>query len=201
MSSEPPRDAMIGMTSGVFFLTFFAALWGSAGASIVGPPDQSVLLVVDGVVTLGFLCAGLILLRRARSLRETPSSEDAGYLRAVRTLFAVVFATEIVLVVSAATLLPAFSLGRFVVPVVALIVGGHFIPLSRLFLVPVYFATGVALLALAIFAIVGLALRLPIGGPSPSGWSLVVAAGAMIVLWLTNLYLIRLSFGWLRGQS
>jgi hypothetical protein len=76
---------------------------------------------------------------------------------------------------------------QFIPPAIALIVGLHFLPLARLFRVTFYYITGVLLCVLALVAIIALIRGLPIAGPSPYNWSLVVGIGATLILWLTAL--------------
>jgi len=105
--------------------------------------------------------------------------------------FGIVFGTEILLIALANILLSTFQVDRFIPPATALIVGIHFVPLARLFRVPMYYITGALLIMLALVALVALLLGLQIAGSSPYNWSLFVGVGTTLILWLTVLYITR----------
>jgi hypothetical protein len=194
------RPAVQGIASGIFFLTFFGALWGFLSASFMSGSLQVVLFILIGLVTLGFLWVGIMLLRHAHSLPKSVSPEEAAIGKRIGLWFSIVFGIEIVLIVLASNLLPIFNADRFIPAVVALIVGLHFLPLARLFRVPAYYITGALLSVLSLVAILAPLLGLQIGGPSPYNWSMFVGIGAMLILWLTLFYISRYSLRML-GQT
>lgn len=188
------RGAAQGAASGTFFLTFFGAYWGFTSAVFLRGTFQIIAFLLIGLVTLAFISIGVILLRQARSLPEEPSSVDRARGRSIVTGFGIIFGLEIVLIALASTLLSIFPLSRFIAPTTALIVGLHFIPLARLFQVNVGYVTGTLLCLLALIALAALLFGVPLAGTSPYNWSLFVGIGATLVLWLTDLLMIR--FGW-----
>lgn len=180
-----PRPAVQGIASGIFFMAFFGAIWGIISAAYMSGAFQIVTFVLVGLVTLGLFAVVGILLRFASTLPKTVSPEDAAIGKRIGIWFGIVFGIEIVLIVLASVLLSTFQLDRFIAPVVALIVGIHFLPLARLFYVRTYYITGTLLSVLALIAIVALMAGLSIAGPSPYNWSLFVGIGVTLVLWLT----------------
>ena len=198
---ELPRPAVLGMVSGIFFLTFFGAYWGFISAAFMSGTVQVVAFLLVGLVTLGFFGMGIILLRYARTLPKTVSLADAAVGKRIALWFGIIFGIEIVLIALASILLSIFQVDRFIAPATALIVGIHFFPLARLFRVPVYSLTGVLLSVLALVALVALLLGWPIAGPSPYNWSLFVGVGTTLVLWLTVLYLTRFGLRVMRQRA
>ncbi len=188
---ELPRPAVLGIASGIFFLTFFGAYWGFISAAFMSGAFQVFAFILVGIVSLSFFGIGVMLLRYARSLPKTLSPEDAAVGKRIWMWFGIIFGTEILLIALASILLSTLQLDRFIPPVTALIVGIHFFPLALLFRVPVYYLTGVLLSALALVALVALLLGLPIAGPSPYNWSLFVGVGTTLVLWLTVFFIAR----------
>ena len=186
-----PRAALLGLVSGIFFLTFFGAFWGFISAAYMNSAFQAIAFLLVGLVTLGFFGIGVILLRYASTLPKTVSPVDAAIGKRIAMWFGIIFGIEFLLIALANILLPTFQLDRFIAPMTALIVGIHFFPLARLFRIPVYTLTGVLLSALALVALVALLLGLPIAGPSPYNWSLFVGFGTTLVLWLTLLSITR----------
>ena len=65
------RPAVLGIVSGIFFLTFFGAVWGFTSAAFLSGAFQVVAFLLVGLVTLGFFSMGGMLLRYARSLPKT----------------------------------------------------------------------------------------------------------------------------------
>lgn len=188
------RGAVQGAASGTFFLTFFGAYWGFTSAVFLRGTFQIIAFLLVGLVTLAFIGTGVMLLRQARTLPKEPSREDGSRGRRIVRGFGIIFGLEIVLIALASMLLSIFPLSRFIAPTTALIVGIHFIPLARLFRVNVGYVTGALLCVLALLALVALLIGLPLAGSSPYHWSLFVGIGATLILWLTDLFMIR--FGW-----
>lgn len=185
---EVPRQAVQGVASGIFFMTFFGAIWGFISAAFMSGAIQIVAFILVGLVTLGFLIVGIMLMRYARSLPKTSSPEDAATGKRISLWFGIVFGLEIVLIALANTLLSIFNANTFSSPVTALIVGVHFLPLAYLFRVTAYYITGALLSILALIAIIALLLGWQIAGASPYNWSLFVGIGATLILWFTLLY-------------
>lgn len=189
---ELPRPAVQGIASGIFFLAFFGAFWGLLGTAFMSGVLHVVALILTGVVTLVFFGIAIMLIRYAHSLPETLSQEDSATGKRISLWFGIVFGAEMVLIALASILLSHFQLSNFIAPVVALIVGIHFLPLARLFHVPAYYIIGTQLSVLGLVAIAALLLGLQIAGPSPQNWSAFVGIGATLILWLTVLYIARL---------
>ena len=188
------RAAAQGAAGGTFFLTFFGAYWGFFSAVFLRGTFQVISFLLVGLVTFAFLATGGLLLWEARALPKEPSREDRTQGRSIVRGFSIIFGLEIVLIALASMLLSIFPLSRFIAPTTALIVGMHFIPLARLFRVSVGYVTGALLCVLALIALVALLSGLPLAGSSPYNWSLFVGIGATLVLWLTNIFMLR--FGW-----
>jgi hypothetical protein len=190
-NSRLPRQAVQGLASGIFFLTFFGGLWALTGTSFLQGAFRIGTYIFIGLVTLIFFGVGVMLLRSARSLSPAVVPEDVAGSRRSGIWFGMVVGGEVLLVVLAGNLLSLFGATSLIIPVVALIVGIHFLPLAGLFHVRVYYLTGVLLCLLALIALVALLLGIQIAGPSPANWSYFVGMGAALVLWLTLLSLSR----------
>jgi hypothetical protein len=189
-----PRGATQGAASGTFFLTFFGAYWGFTSAVFLSGAFQILSFLLVGLVTLAFFGSGAMLLRQVRALPKEPSREDGARGRSIVRGFSIIFGLEIVLIALASMLLSIFPLSRFIAPTTALIVGLHFIPLARLFQVSVGYVTGALLCLLALIALLALLSGVPLAGSSPYNWSLFVGVGATLVIWVTDLFMIR--YGW-----
>ena len=188
---EFPRPAVFGIASGIFFMAFFGAYWGFISAVFMNSPFQFIAFLVVGLVTLVLFGIGGILLKYALSLPKMLSQEDATEAKRIWVWFGIIFGIEFVLIAISSTLLSTFQRDVFIAPSIALIVGIHFLPLSRLFRVPVFSITGGLLSVLALVALIALLLGLPIAGSSPYNWSLFVGIGTTLILWLTAVYITQ----------
>ena len=182
------RAEAVGIASGVFFMALFGALWGLMSTGYFSGGVKIAAFVVIGLVTLGLAAAGGAILRQAKTLPnwQSPQEEEQG--RHIATYFGLVFGAEFALIAVVAFWLSRIQAYPFIPAAVALIVGIHFFPLARLFSVPGYWITGVLLCVMALAAIAGLSLGLPLDGASLYSWSLFVCIGATLVLWLTGGY-------------
>ncbi len=169
------RGPAIGMT----FMTFFGAAWLSIplqnGAASI---SWLVLFAVGGVVLV--VCC-IVLFRLAAKTPPGPRGGSASDFKAmgkrIGISFGIIFGAETVLIVAVANILPAVGLEPLTVPVIAIIVGVHFLPLAGLFKAKVYYLTGI------VSVLVGL------GSISISSETLrqdFVGYGMCIVLWLTS---------------
>jgi hypothetical protein len=198
---ELPREAVQGVASGIFFLTFFGGAWALWGTSFLQGALHIGVYIIIGLVTLAFFGIGVMVMRYARSLPSVEAPEDVATGRRIGIWFGVVFGAEAVLIALASILLSRFGADRFIAPVVALIVGIHFLPLARLFNVRPYYLVGALLCLLALIAIVALLLGLQIAGPSSYNWTYFVSIGTALILWLTLLYLSGYAIGLMRQRT
>lgn len=156
------------MRGGIWVLNIFAAIWFAVGATGAGLP-WAVLLVP--------LCiSGALLGWGLRSAGVEPSrNPDAGRLVGIWS------GVEGVAIFVAVTVCQNIGARDAIVPVIAIIVGLHFLPLARGIPVPLYYATGSALVALGLGA-----LLLP--GPERMETTGLVAA---VIMWISAAVLIR----------
>lgn len=160
--------------TGAVILGIFAVVWWIAGMRTAGhgPP----------VVWLIPILASLALAAAVRRVRgATPAVDDADEARRNR-LVMIWSAAEGVAIFIAINVLVNVGHRDAFVPVVALIVGAHFIPLARGLPAPAYYVTAAALIALGL---VGLAM------PGRAERITLVSAGAAVVLWITAAIVLR----------
>jgi hypothetical protein len=162
-------------------LAVFGAVWVLAGAGVAGLDGlaRSAIWAVTALVAISLCLAGLRLIWAARALPHDASRAARSHRHRVNRLFGLVFGLEIALIVVATNTLRAWGLDRLVPPVVAVIVGVHFLPLARIFEVPIYYATGTALILIGGAGLAGTA------GTSTSTWPASVAFASALVVWLT----------------
>ena len=162
------------MRSGIIVLSVFAALWG--GAAVVGAH------LALWLIALPVLVSGAIVLWSERALAHVGPRPDADR---VGRLIGIWSAVEGVAMFAAANVLINLGMSDAVGPALAIIVGLHFLPLARGIPVPLYYATGGALVAAG-----AAALLLPGPHRLPA-----TGAAAALILWISAAAII------LRGRA
>ncbi len=147
----------------------FGIIWWIVGLRGSGYPTVAIW-------TPPLLVATVLLLAAFRS-RGGASAEPPDESARTGRLVGIASATEGVLILIAVNILGNTGTTRFVVPVIAIIVGAHFLPLAHWLPVRLYYATAALLITLGVagLAISDLHLR-----------RVAVSCGAACILWLTS---------------
>ena len=136
------QERIRGKVGGAAILTLFGALWCIVAlVNWHGRPGWSIPAGSAATIALLGLC-GVRLMTSRKITRFDDPAEAAEGERTGR-LFGIIFGVEGGLIGLSAGLLGSHGLGVWIPVVAAVIVGVHFIPLARLFHVPLYYWTGV----------------------------------------------------------
>lgn len=169
-----------GCLAGAAILTLFGAVWCLLALHFwAARPGWSIPAGCIATIALLGLCVG-----RLMALRHIPSIDDpvaAAKGKRAGMLFGIIFGAEGALIALCSTQLARFGQSIWIPVVAAIIVGLHFIPLARVFEVPLYYWTG----ALSVLGVVGCSLIRDVGARQLCA-GLVMAA----VLWLTAVVLL-----------
>ena len=157
------------MRGGIWVLTIFAAIWGVVGVLGAGMPP---LLAVAPVA----VSIALLFWATRKPGAPVPEVEQARIGRLVGIWSAV----EGVAIFAGVTLCQNIGAAHAVAPVIAIIVGLHFLPLARGIPVPLYYFTAAALIATG-----GSALLL--SGPARMG---ITGFGSAMILWISCVALV-----------
>ncbi|MFE0461109.1 hypothetical protein ACFW1A_17865 [Kitasatospora sp. NPDC058965] len=165
------------VTSGVVFYAFFGLGWLLAGLGHFGG-------LVTGVAgTLGLVLA-LALVRIARQqAAQLADQESEPLLPAKRRRFAQVNAVQWSLIVAAAVGCSAGRVPELTLPLVAIVVGLHFLPLARVFDDARLITPGVVLAALGVAGLLAWA-----ADASRGTVYTLVGVGCAVTLWSTALW-------------
>jgi hypothetical protein len=173
-----------GAATGALILSGFGAAWALlALKSLAAPP--ALPLAVASVVALVLV---VLSVRRIVTAGRLPRGNDAEMARRGRNTgiaFGVIFTLEGALIALGAVLLARARQPLWIPPMAALVVGLHFLPLARVFGVPLYYWTGGATVAWALLAS---------AIPEPVARLLLLGLGVGIILWVTAsviLYRVR----------
>jgi hypothetical protein len=118
------------------------------------------------------------------------SLEESTYWRNGGKWFGLIFASEAALIAIASIALGNTGHDALIPPIIALIVGLHFLLLAPLFRLPLYNVTGLAMSAQAFVCIIAVIAGWRPAGDSLSFWSSVVGLGSTALLWATAMTLL-----------
>ena len=183
---------LFGQTRSAMVLTGAGLGWMVSGLSALGDVPMALLLVV-------LATAALLLLGGWTVRRLTPGIMEPPWSPKVRRGFWLAVGGEVVailVIVSCASLLHKWD---WILPLMALAVGLHFLPLAHLFRRPLLYVTGAALCLICIATIAFVPPHL--GVRHLQGWLLAAGLGSGAVLWFSALWMLVQSWTGLREYS
>jgi len=176
--------------SGQRLILFIEAGLGGVmfGLSALGALPLRLFLTVPALLFLG----ALAVRRSASGLPDAPWSPE------MSRVFRQAVAGETVGILSVFAVAMPLRRPEWILPLVALAVGLHFLPLAHAFQRPLYYLTGVAL---CLVCLVTFAMPPHLGVSHLQGWRLVAGLGAGAVLWVSALMMLIQSWIGLRSFS
>lgn len=184
------RAELRGRASGVLVLGYFALAWTGWGTSAGVPSGVQIGLVATAAVLLLALIAGAVaMFRAARALPAPDAGEREEGRRAGRRIgirFGLVVVAEFAGIAVIARVVALTGHVELIPMLVCLGVGVHFFPLSRLFGLPLYDRTGIAMCAIAALT----AVAAPLFG-APALWTLLPGLGSALTLYATCAAILR----------
>lgn len=184
-------SVLLGQTQGAMVLIGAGLGWVLFGLSALGALPLELFLAVLAVPALLFL--GALAVRRS-----APGLPDAEWSPEMSRVFRQAVAGEMVGILAILAVALPLRRPEWILPLVALAVGLHFLPLARVFQRPLYYLTGAAL---CLVCFVTFAVPPHLGVPHLQGWRLVSGLGGGTTLWLTALMMLIQSGIGLRGFS
>ncbi len=187
---EPGRqgDVMFARGMGVMMATFFGGVW--LGLNLFAAKEFSWwVAAIFAVCFLGLYAGAVRLIRVGKKLRPQAAEQKPW---PARKQFTWTVVTEILGI--AAVILVCGWLGfyAFIELGIATIVGLHFVALAKIFQVPVYYVTAVAIVACCVASWIFLtSLKMDL-----------IAGGATgVILWLTAAYNLVEAWGWISAAA
>jgi hypothetical protein len=190
-----------GVVIGAGVLSGFGVFWALASFASLPTVVSIIVAVVTAAVLVAFVVANIRLWRLAARLPAHGSPEEADYWRKSGVRFGIVFGIEFALIAIASGILSSIGHETLIPPVIALIVGIHFLPLSPLFRIPTYFVTGIAMSVLAVVCILGVFSGQQLGAATLFIWSSVVGLGSALILWGSASYVLRNAYAVANGAA
>jgi len=184
------RAQALGLGSGGLMMTFFGLAWWGSASQGVADRGQPLYSATIGGIALALAVASLVLLRAARHVpRDTsPAGTAPGRAvgRRVGRRYGLIFGLEIAAIVVASVIVHRLNHAEYFFPLLAIIVGAHFLPLAPLFGLRAYYATGVALCLAGLLVLVGTPSTALMG--STRVWDALPGLLCGPILWLTAIY-------------
>ena len=188
-TSASPNEisrAITGAAFGVMMMALFGTAWLAWGLQST-PADSPWLIAALVLPAIALLIPGFGMFQMGRrATRQAPpltASQKRVQSQMGRT-FGIVFGAEGLLIFLAVNVLTHFHLEPYIMTAVAAIVGLHFLPLARLFRVPLYYWVG---------GVIGADALLSLALPSPTR-EIAVGLSMGAILWLTCVAVLRQGF-------
>jgi hypothetical protein len=181
-----PKHALRGVASGVLFMAFFGTLWAGIGIGGLQGWGEPWLSIVVLLVGLGLLIGGIALLIASRHLPNQGAEADAQGDRRTGIWYGIIFATEGLLIGAASVICNAINRFDLFFPIMAIIVGVHFLPLAALFQVKAYYLVGALLCILALLTFT-VPEHINLGGQQIIAQWVVLGFGTALILWAVGL--------------
>lgn len=192
-TSTIPRAAVRGTSLGVIFMALFGTLWAGIGIGGLQGWGSTGLIIVAVFVGILLLSGGISLLVASKQFSQ-PAESDTRRWKRVWIWFGIIFTIEGLAIGAASAICTATNHFNLLFPIMAIIVGLHFIPLASLFRIKTHYVTGSLLTLLAIATLLFIPENATLGGHPVIMWWLVVGFGSALILWGTGLKV------WLIGQ-
>lgn len=186
-----PAGAVRGHASGVIFMAFFGTLWASIGAGGLGAWGTPWTTIAVLSIGAALLVGGVALWRGAGRLGDAGSGDGDG--PPMGRSFWVIFGLEGAAIFIASIVCNAIGRFDLFFPIMAIIVGIHFLPLARLFGIPLYYAVGTLLCLIGLICLVAVPVQATLGTHDIMARALIVGFGCAVILWGVGLLL------WWRG--
>ncbi len=152
------KARMRGIVGGAAILTLFGGLWSVLALALQPASPVWAIPAASATTLLLIVVCGL---RWAASARMPESDDPAAAAKGKRAgmFFGIIFGVECGLIALVSAVLGSSGFGDWIPVAVALIVGLHFLPLARVFEVPLYYWTG----GLSVLGVLGCLLIHAIG--------------------------------------
>jgi hypothetical protein len=166
----PGNPATAGRAIGAMFFSVFGGAWLGLWANAQFPGAPALLIIA--VCTAALLATAYRLYRANAPAMKAHSQTAVG--QRISRQFNLINALQWIVIVGCAMILSRTGHDRWILPMVILVIGLHFLPLARLFQVRAHYLTGIALVLLAAIY--------PFTAPDGPA-DAVGALGAGLILW------------------
>lgn len=148
------KYALLGNVRAIFMVAFFTIVWASCIAWGFGWNFFTIAFITFFFVYSVWLC--IEATKENRIIRALPDSPLTEYDKRIRKRFVLNFVIEIVLIMVCNTILVNHVIGNsnYIVPMMGVIVGAHFIYLGFLFRMRIHIILGIIMIVIAVVPII-----------------------------------------------
>ena len=182
------RGQLLNRCIGALVFTLLGSMWAIFGLWALGSQAEPLVAIILALSMLLLLIVSINSLRKVLRLpQDTLTSEIRERIARVKRAFGIVNVAQGIFI--GATFTTGFKLQHpeYIPPVVAFIVGLHFIALAPILRMRFDYVTGLLLCLLALVTMLTLPMYTSAGDALPRRiflWGVVIGMGAAIVLWL-----------------
>ena len=189
-NSSSVRAYALGLGYGGLIMIFFGLAWWGIASQGIAYSNQLLYWGVIYVIAIALLALTIVFMIGARRLPRDTSPEAVARGRVIgRRLgiqFGIIFGLEIIIAVVVNVVLNIINHQEFFFPLLAIIVGAHFLPLAPIFQVRVYYATGILLCLVGLVVLLATPSTAMMNGARL--WDVLPGILSAPILWLTALY-------------
>jgi hypothetical protein len=142
------RSYALGLAIGSLWLIAAGVGYSAAVLALIDTPAATIALTALLAAAVAAVAAAVLVIKAAARLPKDKVSAEAA--PSMRRWFIIVFVVEVALILVVAAVCGATRRVEYIVPLVLVVVGVHFLPLARLFGVPRYYALGAGFCVIAI---------------------------------------------------
>jgi hypothetical protein len=168
----------LGLAGGSLWLVIVGIVYAAWSLLTVRSALATSLLAAMCIFAVGMYLFGIAMIRGMRQLTFLPADHPAEGRR-IRRQFATIVAAEGVAIAAVSVACGRTHHGRFIVPLILVIVGLHFLPLAKLFVVPRYYVTGALFCAIPIVTMLSIPASAHIG--HALSWLTIPSVGCALV--------------------
>ena len=178
------RRRNLGAAGGCMWLIVVGAAYAAWALLEVGSSVATSLLAGISILAAVLMFFGIAMTRGVARLPFLPAAPDS-YAQGRRLMlrFGMIFAAEAVAIAVVSVVCMRTHHWRFIVPLVLIIVGLHFLPLAKLFTVPRYYVTGALFCAISVATMLAVPAHAHIG--QSLSWITIPSVGCGLVSFAT----------------
>ena len=128
-----PRIAVRSVAGALLLMAFFTGLWAAWVFPVAPPLIAAAITLPFFLLAVLFVVEGAVLFAQSGRFPEMATVDRRSRSKRMGLQFGLIFGIEGALIGAASGILFATGLDAYLAPVIALIVGVHFIPLARVF--------------------------------------------------------------------
>jgi hypothetical protein len=168
----------LGLAGGCLWLVTVGTVYAAWSLLTVRSALATSLLAAMCIFAAGMYFFGIAMIRGVRQLPFLPADRPSEGRR-ISSQFAMIVAAEGAAIAAVSVACERTHHWRFIVPLILIIVGLHFLPLARLFAVPRYYVTGALFCAIPIVTMVSIPASAHVG--HALSWITIPAVGCALV--------------------